>query len=323
MKESSPKPKTDEERLQEIEKKIADCIENNGAIEIRDAYIDKADFYKEKKEWEQFREAMDLALTKTVGASKKLEYNMDILQSYHEERNTDKYKEYLQKCRDLEEEGSDWEKKNKMSLYKALESISQRNFKLAAEQMMSTINTFNSPEILTFSKLIFYSTLLGILSLPRKIILEKLIQSSEVSTELKRNPQMEGLLKAFYRCKYNDFFPFLLKVHALVLEDEFLKKHEKFILRQARVIIYTQFLESYKTVTLQNMAQNFMVSPEFIDRELSELIASRKLNCKIDKLRGIVESQKADSRISRYDTIIKKGDLLIEKMHKLARIAQS
>lgn len=323
MKKKTPENKTEEQKLKELDAKIEDCKENKGAIEIRDAFVEKAEIYKEKKDWDKFREIMDLAMEKTVGASKKLEFTMDILQSYHEQRNVAKYKEYLQKCAKLEEEGSDWEKKNKLSLYRALSNIHRRNFKLAANQMMDTINTFNSPEIIPFSKLIFYSTLLGILSLSRKTILEKLINSSEVSTELKRNPKIEGLLTSFYKCKYQHFFPRLLEVHELVLQDEFLAKHEKFILRQARVVIYTQFLESYKTVTLANMAENFGVSPEFIDRELAELIASRKLNCKIDKLNGIVESQKADSRMSRYDEIIKKGDLLIEKMHKLARIAQS
>ena len=323
MKKGTEEVKTDEEKLKIFDEKIADCIENKGAIEIRDAYINKADFYKEKKEWENFREIMNLALEKTVGASKKLELNMEILQSFHVQRNRKKYNEYLQKCRALEEEGSDWEKKNKLSLYKALANIDIRKFELAANQLISTINTFNSPEILSFSNLIFYSTLLGILTLPRKVILEKLIQSSEVVTELRRNPEIEGLLNSFYKCQYSSFFPTLLEVHDLVLKDELVAKHDKFILRQARVVIYTQFLESYKTVTLKNMASNFGVSPDFIDRELAELIASRKLNCKIDKLKGIVESQKADSRISRYDAIVKKGDLLIEKMHKLARIAQS
>ena len=323
MKKVSKEEKTEEEKLKLIDDKIADCIENKGAIEIRDAYIEKADLYKEKKDWEKFREVMNLALEKTVGASKKLELNMDILQSFHVERNRKKYAEYLQKCKALEEEGSDWEKKNKLSLYKALANIDIRKFEVAANQLISTINTFNSPEIISFSNLIFYSTLLGILTLPRKVILEKLIQSSEVVTELRRNPEIEALLNSFYRCQYSSFFPSLLKVHSIVLKDQLVAKHDKFILRQARIVIYTQFLESYKTVTLKNMAQNFGVSPEFIDRELAELIASRKLNCKIDKLKGIVESQKADSRISRYDAIVKKGDLLIEKMHKLARIAQN
>ena len=35
-----------------------------------------------------------------------------------------------------------------------------------------------------------------------------------------------------------------------------------------RIVAYSQFLESYKTVTIKSMAQAFGVSPEFIDRFL-------------------------------------------------------
>ena len=315
--------KTREQILKEFDDKIADAIENKGAIEVRDLYIEKAEFFKDKKEWDTFREILDLALTKTVGASKKLELNMEMLQSYHVQRNGLKYKEYLKVCKTLEEEGSDWEMKNKLAIYKSIENLNKRNFKLASEQMISTINTYNSPEIISFNNLVFYSTLLGILSQERATIDEKLIKSSDVMTELRNMKDMQGLLNAYHKCNYQDFFPKLLEVRERVMADEFLKKHEKYILRQSRIIIYTQFMESYKTVTLDNMAQNFGVSAEFIDRELSEFIASKKINCKIDKLKGIIESQKTDSRLNRYDEILKKGDLLIEKMHKLARIAQS
>lgn len=315
--------KTREQILKEFDDKIADAIENKGAIEVRDLYIEKAEFFKDKKEWDTFREILDLALTKTVGASKKLELNMEMLQSYHVQRNGLKYKEYLRVCKSLEEEGSDWEMKNKLAIYKSIENLNKRNFKLASEQMISTINTYNSPEIISFNNLVFYSTLLGILSQERATIDEKLIKSSDVMTELRNMKDMQGLLNSYHKCNYQDFFPKLLEVRERVMADEFLKKHEKYILRQSRIIIYTQFMESYKTVTLDNMAQNFGVSPEFIDRELSEFIASKKIHCKIDKLKGIIESQKTDSRLNRYDEILKKGDLLIEKMHKLARIAQS
>lgn len=53
----------------------------------------------------------------------------------------------------------------------------------------------------------------------------------------------------------------------------YLKSHRKFYIRSMRVVVYNQFLESYKTVTLQQMAQSFGVSQQFIDRELSTLIA--------------------------------------------------
>lgn len=312
-----------EQKLKEAEEKLKDAEENKGVIEVRDSYLEFAEIYKEEKDWNKFREYMNKALEKTVGASKKLEYNMDILQSYHLERNLEKYSEYLSECEKLEEEGSDWEKKNKMSIYKALENVRRRNFELAAEQLISTINTFNSEEILKFNDLVFYCVLLGILSLSRRVVKEKLVQSSDVNTELKRDILVEKFLKTYHKCEYLSFFSVLLKLRERIVKDELLKNHERYILRRLRIIFYQQFLESYKTVTLNNMATSFGVSINFIDKELSELIASGKLKCKIDKLNNVVVSQKPDSRIGQYDKIIKQGDQLIERLHKLARIAQN
>jgi 26S proteasome regulatory subunit N7 len=48
--------------------------------------------------------------------------------------------------------------------------------------------------------------------------------------------------------------------------DIYLQNHRKYLTREFRVVFYSQFLESYKTVTLQNMAQAFGVSVAFIDR---------------------------------------------------------
>lgn len=42
------------------------------------------------------------------------------------------------------------------------------------------------------------------------------------------------------------------------------------------------------------MAKAFGVSVDFIDRELSGFIASRSLNCRIDKVSGIIETQRFD-----------------------------
>jgi 26S proteasome regulatory subunit N7 len=57
-----------------------------------------------------------------------------------------------------------------------------------------------------------------------------------------------------------------------------------------RLVAYKQFLESYKSVTIKSMAHSFGVSGEFIDKELSNFIASGKIACVIDKVEGIIES---------------------------------
>ena len=52
----------------------------------------------------------------------------------------------------------------------------------------------------------------------------------------------------------------------------------------------SQFLESYKSVTLDSMAQSFGVTPEFIDRELVDFIVAGRLTAKIDKVAGVIET---------------------------------
>lgn len=53
-----------------------------------------------------------------------------------------------------------------------------------------------------------------------------------------------------------------------------------------------QFLDSYKSVTLDSMAQSFGVSVDFIDRELADFIVSNRLTAKIDKVGGVVETNR-------------------------------
>ncbi|CAE7197545.1 RPN7 [Symbiodinium necroappetens] len=68
------------------------------------------------------------------------------------------------------------------------------------------------------------------------------------------------------------------------------------------------------------MANEFGVSANFIDSELSSFISSGKLTCKIDKVAGVVESNESDSRSQVYVEIIKQGDLLLNKMQKLSGV---
>ena len=45
--------------------------------------------------------------------------------------------------------------------------------------------------------------------------------------------------------------------------------------------------------------------------DLSRLISSGRLNCTIDKVNGIVETNRRDRKNAQYDQVIKQGDLLL------------
>merc|ERR1740127_169089 len=92
-----------------------------------------------------------------------------------------------------------------------------------------------------------------------------------------------------------------------VRADRYLVHHCRHFMRIMRLNAYRQFLASYRSVTLEAMAQEFGVSASFIDSELSSFISSGKLSCKIDKVEGIVQSNTADDRSAVYKDIIKQG----------------
>lgn len=48
--------------------------------------------------------------------------------------------------------------------------------------------------------------------------------------------------------------------------DRVLSAHYRFYAREMRILAYTQLLESYRSLTLQYMAQAFGVSVNFVDQ---------------------------------------------------------
>jgi 26S proteasome regulatory subunit N7 len=91
-------------------------------------------------------------------------------------------------------------------------------------------------------------------------------------------------------------------------------------MREVRSVAYSQFLESYKSVTMDAMAKAFGVSVSFLDIELSRFIAAGRLNCKIDKVAGVLETNRPDAKNALYQATIKQGDFLLNRIQKLSRV---
>jgi len=53
---------------------------------------------------------------------------------------------------------------------------------------------------------------------------------------------------------------------------------------------------------------------------LSRFIAAGRLHCKIDKVGGIVETNRPDKKNAQYQATIRQGDLLLNRIQKLSRV---
>ena len=97
-------------------------------------------------------------------------------------------------------------------------------------------------------------------------------------------PNVQNLLKSIYNCEYSKFFQCLLTIHPDILNDRYVGPHVTYIVREYRILAYSQFLEAYKSVMISSMAHSFGLSVALLDSELSKFISSGRLNAKIDKV---------------------------------------
>jgi 26S proteasome regulatory subunit N7 len=55
-------------------------------------------------------------------------------------------------------------------------------------------------------------------------------------------------------------------VEGLLRRDYFISPHYRYYVREMRIMAYTQLLESYRSLTLEYMADTFGVTVEYIDQ---------------------------------------------------------
>jgi 26S proteasome regulatory subunit N7 len=270
-----------------------------------------------KTEEEQHEEA----LQKTVGTGARLDFILGHIREGFSINDVSKVKIYIEKAEKELAKGGDWERKNKLMVYKGLLAVTARDFKVAAELFVKSLATFTPCDLLTFRDFVFYTIVTSLIALDRATLKNKILESPEILSVVGEIPQLSEFVTSLYQCRYKEFFVSFLGVIDQLRADKYLCDHLRYITRALRLVAYKQFLLSYKSVTIEMMAEAFGVTSEFIEEELSSFITAGKLNCKIDRINKYVESNRLDDpRNALYSKIIKQGDLLLNRIQKLSRV---
>jgi len=306
--------------LKKLDEQKKDAEENRGDTEVREAMLAKADYYAEIGDKEKAVAQYNETLTKTVGAGEKIDVVFAIIRMALAWSDGPLTKTTLEQAKNLVEKGGDWERRNLLGVYDAIYKIISREFKEAADLLIPAVATFTNYKLVSYNTFIFYTVVSSLVSLDRVTLRDKVINSPEILTVIDDIPHLRTFVFALYECKYKDFFQALAAITTQIKTDIYLSAHVGYILREIRIVAYTQFLESYKSVTTDSMAASFGVSVEFLDKELSRFIAAGRLNCKIDKVRGIVETNRPDLKNAQYIEVIKQGDKLLNQVQKLTKV---
>eukprot|EP00249_Psilotum_nudum_P006911 c20153_g1_i1 orf=136-1296(+) len=308
------------DEVKKLDDRIVDAEENLGESEVREAMLAKALFYIRIGDKEKALDQLKVTEGKTVAVGQKMDLVFHTLRLGFFSLDFSLISTSIDKAKNLFEEGGDWERKNRLKVYEGLYCMSTRNFKEAARLFLDSISTFTTYELFPYDTFIFYTVLTSIISLDRVSLKQQVVDAPEILTVLDKIPHLSDFLNALYGCQYKAFFIAFAGLTDQIRLDRYLYPHFRHYMREVRTVAYSQFLESYKSVTMEAMARAFGVSVDFIDMELSRFIAAGRLHCKIDKVTGVLETNRPDAKNALYQATIKQGDFLLNRIQNLSRV---
>ncbi|XP_032530053.2 26S proteasome non-ATPase regulatory subunit 6 [Danaus plexippus] len=229
------------------------------------------------------------------------------------------------KAHELVDKGGDWRSRNKLKAYEAIYCLAVRDYSRAADLFIDCVSTFESYELVDFGTIIQYCVLACALALERHALQAALRrQGAAVQALRSRFPELRELVESLHECRYADFMKSLAWVETQICVDPVFRPHYQHYVREARIKAYVQLLRAYRSLSLDNIADTFGVTREFVEEEISTFTAAGRLQCRIDAVAGCVVTgagRGADAdRSQLYQATIREGDLLLNRVKKLASV---
>jgi len=302
-----------------FDEKEKDAEKNLGDSEVREVKLARANYLAVIGEKDKAVAAYNDTDEKTVGMGGKIDLSLAKIRLGLAHADRDLVKKEISMAKVQVEKGGDWERRNLLCVYEAAYLLMSRDFKAASKLLLDSVATFTCYKLFSYNTFVFYAVISSLVSLDRVTLKEKVIKSPEILQVINEMPVLKSILFSLYNCQYNDFFKALAEITKDIKRDPYIADHCGWLMREVRIVAYKQFLESYRSVTLDSMAKTFGVSAPFLDRELSRFIAASRLSCKIDKVKGVVKTVRLDNKELQYTETIKQGDLLLNRVQKLTK----
>ncbi|KAJ2158631.1 proteasome regulatory particle subunit [Coemansia sp. RSA 552] len=305
-----------------LEKNVEDAKEEHGDLEQNESSIHRAVFLAQIGEEDKAHAAYEEVLQRaTTTLNQKLDIvfgKLRLALFYYKPQSIQKE---IERAHELVDKGGDWDRRNRLKAIECVWHCSQRQFKKASALFIECLSTYASPELMPMSEFVCHGALACAIGMPRSELKKQVVDAPEVVEVVGAIPNVDKMLRSLYDCRYADFFVALAGVETDHLRvSRYLFAHHQYFTREMRIRGYAQLLESYLSLTIKSMADAFGVTQGFIDKELSRFVAAGRLHCVIDKVGGTVVTNRPDTKNAQYQTTIKQGDILLNRIQKLSGI---
>lgn len=317
-----------DKKNKELDDKVEKEKEYMGESDLIDVKLDKLREYNRACNIEAFDELFNSIEPKQITLHQKIEIYMDKMWLYVFYYKYVDFAGVLKEIEELINEGGDWDQRNRMKVYQAIEYLIESKPVDAAPLLLDCLPVFTSFDVLEYDKYIFYTIICSILSLERTELYKRVVTCPDILSSTSQNPLSDLLITSFYNCKYDEFMKCLLQLYVEFSTDPLLSPHTNYFIKELRIKAYNQYLLSYQryiyyiinSCTLKSMADAFGVSVPFLDKELARFIASNRIIAKIDMVDGVVKSCRPNTKNSKYINLLTQSDAILARIQGFTRI---
>ena len=134
-------------KLEEVDASLQDAEKNFGDMETRDAHMTKAEYLTQIGDTEEAITAFCQAYDKTVALGYRMDVVFYLLRIGLFYCNHELIRSNLEKAQSLVEEGGDWNRRNRLKVYRGVYAMQICDFKTAATNFFDAVATFTSTEL--------------------------------------------------------------------------------------------------------------------------------------------------------------------------------
>ncbi|KAF8490455.1 26S proteasome, regulatory subunit Rpn7 [Russula emetica] len=129
--------------LERLDKVLKEAEETEGESDIADALRAKASYLTRIGEKEKAIEAQQLALEKTAGLGSRIDIVLTLVRIGFFFDDNQLISTNLTKADEFVEKGGDWDRRNRLKVYRGLHLLSIRQFKPASALLIDALSTYS------------------------------------------------------------------------------------------------------------------------------------------------------------------------------------
>nr|CCC54202.1 putative proteasome regulatory non-ATP-ase subunit 7 [Trypanosoma vivax Y486] len=306
-------------KLEELDARIKDAQENLGDVEVREGLLNKCHHFARIGDMQECLRFNTECSNKTLAAGPKLDLCLQRILLGLAFSDNEVAANGISQAHRLMKEG-DWERRNRLKVYEGIFYVFIRDFKKGSELLRDSISTFAASELMDFNEFILITVVASLPVLSRLELKKQILDSPEVrSANIK---DVFHLITVIYNCRYKEVFPALDTVCQQLRGIVYFSQHVNYFFREVRVLVFKQFLDSYSSVTLNSMSNAFGIPAPVLDSMLGTLISNERIACKMDRVSDSITTYRGDTTNIDYHRLVKNGDLLLNRIQKLSRLAE-